>query len=197
METFFNEHLTLFFIVIFAISIAYGLAWQAFMQRIWGGSALKELSNERNFYLKTRQGEFRVDGTHKRFSFKPKKAKTWETVDFDQVRNIHVFSEVNGGALIEFFLGDWGLWDLHGRYRDVINTYKIQITLKDSRDIAVFVLRQYEQREMWLGHYFLQISLGILKRLNLYRNAEEVAQEKLDYLVKAFIGVGFFINVRH
>ncbi len=197
MDSFLQQHFILGLILFLTFSYALGLVWQAVMQRIWGGSILKEMGNERALYLKTRQGEFRVDGTHKRFSFKPKKAASWEAVDFDQVRNIHIFREVNGGALIEFLLGDWGLWDLHERYRDVINTYTIQITLKDSRDIAIFVLRQYEQREMWLGHFFLNISLGILKALHLYKDIEEEAEEKLDHIVRAFKAVGFDINVRH
>lgn len=196
MDSFLQHHFVLGLILFLIISYTLNLVWQAIMQRVWGGSILKEMGNTRALYLKTRQGEFRVDGTHKRFSFKAKKSANWEAVDFDQVRNIHIFSEVNGGALIEFFLGDWGLWDLHGRYRDVINTYRIQITLKDSRDIAIFVLRQYEQREMWLGHFFLGISLAILRALHLYRDIEEVAEEKLDHVVAAFNAAGFAIQVR-
>lgn len=197
MDQFLQQHFVLGLILIFTVSSIIGLSWQALIQRVWGGGILKQLGNERAFYLKTRQGEFRVDGTHKRLSFKPKKAASWEAVDFEQVRNIHIFTEVGGGGIIEFFLGDWGLWDLHSRYRDVVNTYRIQITLKDSRDIAIFVLRQYEQREMWLGHFFLSISLGILKALHLYRNIDEVAEEKLDFILHAFNQVGFEIPVRH
>lgn len=197
MDTFARENAILTIFIVFVISIIFGLIWQAFLHRIWGGRIIKQLSNERNFYIKTRRGEFRIDSTHKRFSFKLKKTKTWETVDFDQVRNIHIFYEANGGPLIEFFLSDWGLWDLHSQYRDVINTFKIQITLKDSRDIPIFILRQYEQREMWLGHYAQQISLGVLKSLHLYQDGDDAAQAKLDHLVKAFLAVGFFINVRY
>lgn len=196
MDSFKHNHIVLFIAFLFFIYYCVSLVWQAILQHIWGGSILKELSNERALFLKTRCGEFRVDGTHNRFSFKLKKDKTWQTVNFDEVRNIHIFSEVNGGALIEFFLGDWGLWDLKERYRDVINIHRIQITLKDSRDIPIFVLRQYEQREMWLGHVLLNISLGILKALHLYRNSEEVAEEKLTHVVDLFNAVGFDIKVR-
>ncbi len=196
MDAFIQQHVLLSFILIIGISTVLGLFWQALIQRVWGASIIKQLGNSRAFYLKTRQGEFRVDGTHKRFNFKPKKAISWEAVDFDQVRNLHIFREVSGGALIEFLLGDWGLWDLHGRYRDTVNTYRIQITLKDSRDIAIFVLRQYEQREMWLGRVFLNISLGILKSLNLYRDIDEVADEKLDHLLVSFKDAGFDVQVR-
>lgn len=197
MDAFVKQHIILYFIFLFIFSYCLGLAWQAIMQHVWGGKILKELNNERALYLKTRRGEFRVDGTHKRFSFKLKNDKAWQAMDFEDVRNIHIFRETNGGALIEFFLGDWGLWDLKGNYRDVINTYRIQITLRDSRDIPIFVLRQYEQREMWLGQLFLSISLGILKALHLHRDGEEVAQGKLAHLVNAFNAVGFAIKVRH
>jgi hypothetical protein len=196
METLIQKHGWIVLVWFFIFAYLLGLIWQAIMQRVWGNAILKELSNARALYLKTRLGEFRVDGTHKKFSFKLQKDKAWQAVDFDQVRNIHIFREVNGGALIEFLLGDWGLWDLKGRYRDVINTYRIQITLQDSRDVPIFVLRQYEQREMWLGHLFLSVGNRILKALHLYQEGEDVAQEKLAHLVDAFNAVGFAIKVR-
>ena len=49
---------------------------------------------------------------------------------------------------------------------------------------------------MWLGHFFLGISLAILRALHLYRDIEEVAEEKLDHVVAAFNAAGFAIQVR-
>jgi hypothetical protein len=49
---------------------------------------------------------------------------------------------------------------------------------------------------MWLGQVFLNISLRILKSLNLYREIDEVADEKLDHILASFKEAGFDVQVR-
>ena len=197
MDTFLVEHGGLVFLVIIIGSYIWGLLWQALMHKVWGGKIIKELASGRSLYFKTKKGEYRLESTHKKLSFKLAGQKAWESVDFTDIKDIHIFRSTDTASLIEFFMGDWGLWDIAGKYRDLLHTYSIQILLRDQRDIPIVVLKQYEQREWLLGRIFLRITLAVLKVCNLYRDGEEVAQETLEMFAEKFRLAGCDIKVRY
>ncbi len=70
MNDFSQEYGWFFLAGILLVSYIFGLVWQAIMQNVWGGKIIKELSNGRMFYFKTKKGEYRLEATHKKFSFK-------------------------------------------------------------------------------------------------------------------------------
>ena len=166
------------------------------MHHVWGGKIIKEISNGRNFYFKTKKGEYRLESTHKKFSFKLKDEPKWTSVNYDDIKDIHVLCSTDTASLIEFFLGDWGLWDMAGKYRDVLHTYAIQVLLKDQRKILIMELKQYEQREWLLGQLFLKLSLWFLKIFNLYRQGDDVTEEALEKIADKFKSAGCDIQVR-
>lgn len=170
-----------FFGILF-FSYVLGLLWQALMHKVWGGKILKLMRGTNALYFKTGEGEFRLEKTHKKFSYKLKKQTTWQSIDYDELRQIYVFRSTDTASLIEFFMGDWGLWDMFGRYRDLINTYSIRLWTHKGTDVPVLTLKQYEQREWWLGQVFLAITISILKAFKLYRDGEDVAAQQLHTL---------------
>ncbi len=196
MNDFSQEFGWLFLVGIFLVSYIFGLLWQAIMQNVWGGKIIKEISNGRMFYFKTKNGEYRLESTHKKFSFKLKNESKWTLVDYDDIKDIHILTSTDTASLIEFFLGDWGLWDMFGKYRDFLHTYSIQVLLKDQRIIPIMELKQYEQREWLLGQLFLKLSNWILKIFKMYRQGDEVAEEALEKIAEKFKRAGCDIQVR-
>lgn len=186
----------LIFLVVLAISFGINLLWQALLLRVWGAQFLKQAHSSSAWYFKTKEGEFRVDSTHKKFNVKAAKAHQWQSIDFDQIRQIYIFRSTDTASLIEFFLGGWNLFDLAGRYRDLLHTYSIRLWTVDGEDIPLMTLKQYQQRDWFLGQIMVRFTIAVLTRLRLYRDGEDVAYDSLYLFKEKLNGLGLTVVER-
>jgi len=156
------------YVLVLSGSFVFSVFWQWVLMRVWGGKWLKEAKSNTAWYFKTAEGEFRVDQTHKRFNYKLKKQLQWQSVDFADVGKLYVFATNDTASLIEFFVGGWNITDIFGRYRDHLHSYSIRLWLQDATEIPIFNLKQYEQRDWFLGRFYIAIMIKLLRWLGLY-----------------------------
>ena len=154
-----------------------GALWQAFLCRVWGTKILKEQFTGRVLYLKTKEGEFRFDKVHKKFSYKLKGDTTWWSKDYSDGRSIEIVQTTDTASLFEFFLGGWNILDLAGRYRDLVHKYTIYLKFADGDALPVITLKQYEQRDWFLSQLYLDMYKAILRKFGMYREADIVAEQ--------------------
>lgn len=194
METFLNQHPFAVFFTVFAIASAFGILWQGFLLRVWGKQILREQFTGRVLYLKTNQGEFRFDKVHQKFSYKLKGDKDWWSKDFDEVRTLEIHHSDDTASMIEFFFGDWNLFDLAGRYRDLVHTYTISLKLGKDYFVPIFALKQYEQRDWFFGQLYIDFCIWALKLIGLYQEADDVAHNHKHLLIEKIKKVGLALN---
>lgn len=164
------------FVLIFCGALIVGILWQAFLYRIWGARTLGEQFSGRVLYLKTKQGEYRFDKVHKKFSYKLKGDTGWWSKDFDQVRTLSIHHSDDTASMIEFLIGEWNIFDLAGRYRDLVHTYTISIKVGRDEFIPIYALKQYEQRDWFFGQLYLDFCIWVLKHLGMYRDVQDVSE---------------------
>lgn len=184
------------FLLILTCSYGIGLLYQALLHKIRGLKYHKEHRTSRALLFSTGEGDFRVDQVHGNFNHKSKGETSWHTIAFDDIHSIYIFQTQDNASIMEFFLSDFELWDFAGNYRDVTNIFSIRLWLKNGEEIPLMTLKQYEQRELWLGRITHAITLNILAKLGLYHAVEDVAAEKMHMLINKFRPLGLELQER-
>jgi hypothetical protein len=152
------------------------LLWMAFIHQIRGARLTREARDARGINFSTNTGDFRIDKAQHNFKYRLRKETNWKVLSFDAIRDISYYIHDESAGWFEFFLSDWSLWDLNSKYRDVHNVATIELSVAGGGRVPLVEIRQYEQREMWLGHYSYLAHIWLLKKLHLFHPLEEAAE---------------------
>lgn len=171
-------------ITLFIAYYAAYLLWLAFIHQNRGNKLSKETSKSSGITFSTNQGDFFVDQVKQSFKYKPKGETTWKALAFDAITGISYYTREDDAMWYEFLFSDWELWDLSGRYCDITNTNTVELRVTGGSQIPLVEIRQYEQRELWLGQYTYEFHIGLLKKLGLYHPLEDVTDAWIDNLVE-------------
>ncbi|HSC76021.1 MAG TPA: hypothetical protein VLB90_07290 [Pseudomonadales bacterium] len=169
-------HSPLAAITMFISYYAAYLLWLAFIHQNRGNKLSKETSKNSGITFSTNQGDFFIDQVKQSFKYKPKGEATWKAISFDAINGISSVYGQDDASWYEFFLSDWELWDLSGQYRDVTNINTVELHVAGGSRIPLVEIRQYEQRELWLGQWSYELHISLLKTLGLYHPLDDVTE---------------------
>lgn len=161
--------------VILAYYAAY-LLWLAFIHQNRGETLSKETSKSSGITFSTNQGDFFIDQVKQSVKYKPKGETTWKSIPFDAIKGINYVCGQDDASWYEFFLSDWEWWDLSGRYSDVTNINTVELHVAGGSRIPLVEIRQYEQRELWLGQWSYELHISLLKTLGLYHPLDDITE---------------------
>ena len=117
------------------------------------------------------------------------------TVSFDDIQDIHVVRREETGSLVEFFFGDFSLFDFMRKYRDRIHSCEINLSVPSgyddmNTDITLTTLKQYEQREFFLGQLFHDFDVWLMTKLGFYQSLNKNYESKVNEFVELFGAYG-------
>ena len=169
-------------VAVFLFSYSLYLLWLAFIHQVRGENLSKEGKKSSGITFSTNQGDFFIDSVTKGFKYRPKGENGWKSIAFDAITGIRYVVHADSASWFEFFLSDWDLWDLSGRYRDITNIATVELRIAGGSLLPLVELRQYEQRELWLGQWSYELHIALIKKLGLYHPLEEVTEAWIDAL---------------
>ena len=160
-----------------------------FLHKVYGIKLYDVHRTNRKLSFKSKKSLFQVDKEHQKFMYKTKKERHWKTVHFKDIKGVHVEKHVGTASIIEFFFGGFSLFDFFRRYRDRLHTYDIRLNVVSGHrdinmDVSLLILKQYEQREFFLGQLIHDFDLWVMKKLGLYTPINKVSENKIKELVE-------------
>jgi hypothetical protein len=173
------------------------LLWLAFIHQIRGNKIRKETRKSSGITFSTNQGDFFIDQVKQSFKYKPKGENQWKAVAFDGITGITYDWGAEDASWYEFFLSDWDLWDMLPQYRDVTNIATVELRVAGGSRIPLVEIRQYEQRELWLGQWSYELHIGLLKTLGLYHPLEDVTEAWVEDITEKCASLGLILQAAH
>ncbi|MEM9303805.1 MAG: hypothetical protein AAGE01_16935 [Pseudomonadota bacterium] len=181
-------------LLIFLGAWALNLGYLAFLHKL-RGRPKKLVRTVSAMQFKTAHGTVRLDGVHKRIGFRPGGKGPWISHPFEDLQELHCRQSEGSGALLEFLFSDFAIWDFAGQYRDVVNHFELCIRVPGAEEITLITLKQFEQRELWLGQFFHDLELAILGRLGLYEPIREAGFGLANELIENFARYGLKLRL--
>lgn len=185
-------------LILFAIFIVVGMRYLHFyvLHRIYGGKLLNIKKSSRNLSFATKKSKFQLSKEHKKLMYKANRDRNWKSLSFSEITKVHVVKSTGSAGMLEFMVSDFNLWDFKGEYRDVVHSYDIRLgVLSDhpdmNLDVTILIMRQYEQREFFLGQLFHEMDIWVMKKLGLYTNIADAREAKIEELMQLFRRCGF------
>ena len=186
-------------VIIFLIVMHYGYFY--FLHKVYGTKLYDVRRSSRTLSFKTNKSLYQIDKKHQKLLYKKKKEKHWKSVGFEEINGIHVVKSTGTASVIEFFFGDFSLFDFFRKYRDRLHTYEIKIEVISGHqdinmDVTILSLKQYEQREFWLGQLIHDLDIWVMTKLGFYVVIDEVYEENVDKIMRLFKTYGLPLNFR-
>ena len=166
------------------LTLCGNLLWLALIHQNRGNKFGKEMKNSTGINFSTNTGDFRIDKVQQNFKYKLKGETNWLVSHFEAITGIESVYSTDDAIWYEMFLSDWSLWDLSGKYRDVTHIASIELTMAGGARVPLVEIRQFEQREMWLGQYTYELQIRLLEKLGLYHPLEHVADQWIATLAE-------------
>lgn len=184
---------------IIAVLIIAHYVYFYFLHRLYGAKLYDVKKSRAKVSFKTSKSQYQIDRKHKKLIFKDKKDKHWKTLTFDQITRIYVNKHTGTASIVEFFLGGFGLFDFFNKYRDRLHTYDIKLGVFSDHpdinmDITVLSIKQYEQREFFLGQIMHNFDIWVMKNLGFYDSIDDVYQEKVEQIIALSKACGLELN---
>jgi len=160
-----------------------------FLHKVYGVKLYDVRNVNRKLSFKTNKSVFQISKEHQKFMYKTKKERHWKSIAFKDIKGIHVEKQVGTASIVEFFFGGFGLFDFFRKYRDRLHTYDIKLSVVSGHqdinmDVIILSLKQYEQREFFLGQLMHDFDLWLMKKLGFYIPIRDIYQDKMNDVVK-------------
>lgn len=192
-----SSELTLPFIL-FTLLIVMSLRYIHFyvLHRIYGGKLLNIKKSSRNLSFETKQGKFQLSKEHQKLMYKASQDRAWKSLSFSEITDVHVRMNTGSAGMLEFLVSDFNLWDFKGKYRDVVHNCHIRLGVfcehpDMNLDVTILTMRQFEQREFYIGQFIYELDILVMKKLGLYINIADAREEKINELMQLFRQCGF------
>jgi hypothetical protein len=195
-----NGELLLFAkIGLFFVFIIFHYVYFYILHRIYGAKLYDVKKSKGKLSFKTSKSQYQLDRKHKKLIFKDKKDKRWKILTFDQLNGIHVKKHTGTASIVEFFFGGFGLFDFFNKYRDRLHTYEIKLGVVSDHpdinmDVILLSLKQYEQREFFLGQLMHDFDIWVMKNLGFYTSIDDVYEKKVKQITQFFKACGLELN---
>ncbi len=179
--------------------IAFHYVYFYFLHRVYGAKLDAEVRSKRKLSFKTNKSKFQLDSERRKLIFKNKRDKHWKTIHFDEMRNIRIERTTNTASVIEFFFGDFSLFDFFRKYRDQLHTYKIILSVFSTHadmnmDVTILTLKQYEQREFFLGKLMHNFDIWLMTKFGFYMSIDDVSENKVEEIMLLSKSSGIELN---
>ena len=166
-----------------------------FLHKIYGSKITKIRKLKGKLQFKTSKTVFQIDKARKKLMYKGKRERSWMTVSFEDIHDIHVVRREETGSLVEFFFGGFSLFDFMRKYRDRIHSCEINLSVPSgyddmNTDITLTTLKQYEQREFFLGQLFHDFDVWLMTKLGFYQSLNKNYESKVNEFVELFGAYG-------
>lgn len=184
---------------IFVFLIVSHYVYFYFLHKVYGAKLYDIKKSKGKLSFKTSKSQYQLDRKHKKLIFKDKKDKHWKTLTFDQINSVHVKKDTGTASIVEFFFGDFSLFDFFNKYRDRLHTYEIKLGVVSDHpdinlDVVVLSLKQYEQREFFLGQLMHDFDIWVMKNLGFYNSIDDVYGENVKQILQLFQACGLELN---
>lgn len=170
----------------FIAAIIFSLLWLALIHKVRGKGYRKEVSTRKSLSFKTDIGAFRLDKGRGSFIYKPRGEHHWRVAKLEFLEGIYYRTSVKSAGLFEFLLSDWSIWDFHGKYRDQTNICTVELEVSGGDNIVLAEIKQYQQRELWLGQVVHDLQIKLLRSANLNYAVEDVTSQWIATIVAKF-----------
>ncbi|WP_020407671.1 hypothetical protein [Hahella ganghwensis] len=188
-EVSFSEYL----LIILSL-VAINLFLTCVIHRVWGRKLRTKIISNGGVKISTSCGEYTLDSARNKLVYRLREQKQWSVLDMDSVVSIKACRDKSPCSLIELFITGWNIWDFAKRYRDIMHTSSICLTLVGGQSVELMKLKQIEQREWWQFQSLHDLKLSILKVLKLYQPINKVEQELIVRICYEFSACGLVIE---
>ena len=170
-----------------------------FLHKVYGRKLYDVKKSNGKLSFKTRKSQYQLDESRQKLLFKNKKDKQWNALTFDQITGIHFERKTATASLIEFFFGDFTLFDFMRKYRDRLHTCDIKLRVDSDHpdinmDVTILGLKQYEQREFFLGQLLHDFNIWLMTKLGFYSDIDDVTKKDIKQIREIFTYCGLKLN---
>jgi len=186
----------------FLIGLVFKYIYFYILHRIYGAKLLDIKKSGDGLSFKTSLGRFRISKKHKKVMYQRNKDRSWKSLPFEDITGIHVATTTDTASILEFFFSDFNLLDFKGKYRDVLHTCEMKFSVYSDHpditlDVNLLTMKQYEQREFFLGQLFYEFDVWLMTKLGFYTEIDKVRDKTVKELIQLLSSYGLTARYKH